>query len=91
MYWVYILKCDNGHYYTGYTTNLERRYQEHVEGSAKCKYTRSFKPVSLEKAWRVDGKSQAMRIESAIKRLNKAAKEKLILHPETIAKLISSL
>jgi len=35
-YYVYILECKNDRYYTGYTTDLERRYQEHVEGSPKC-------------------------------------------------------
>ena len=41
-HYVYILECNNGALYTGYTTDIERRYQEHVEGSPKCKYTRSF-------------------------------------------------
>ena len=45
-YWVYILNCENGAFYTGYTTDLIRRYHEHLEGSSK--YTRSFKPLNTD-------------------------------------------
>jgi putative endonuclease len=89
-FWVYILKCDNGHYYTGFTTDLARRYQEHVTGKAKCKYTRSFKPVSLEKAWPFRTKADALRIERAIKKLPKAVKQQLILFADCIEEFISS-
>ena len=44
-FWVYILECANGGSYTGYTNNLQKRYQEHCEGKG-AKYTRSFKPLS---------------------------------------------
>jgi putative endonuclease len=81
-YWVYILYCDNGTYYTGYTTNLTRRYQEHVVGSEKCKYTRSFKPIAIAQAWQIlADKSLALRIEKFIKKLSKREKEKLIQSP----------
>ena len=35
-YFIYILECSNGSYYTGYTTDMERRYQEHLDGTADC-------------------------------------------------------
>ena len=35
MYWVYILYCNNHTYYTGYTNNLEKRYQSHVDGTGR--------------------------------------------------------
>lgn len=85
---VYILLCENGSYYTGYTTDLERRYQEHVTGSAKCKFTQSFKPVKIAQSWKIHGdKSVAMKIEKFIKKLNKEKKTQLILFPEELAKI----
>jgi putative endonuclease len=84
-YWVYILHCENGTLYTGYTTDLIRRYREHVTGSGKCKYTRSFKPLSVAQWWAILGsKSEAMRIEKFIKTLSKKQKQELILQPELL-------
>ena len=82
IYWVYILNCANGSYYTGYTTHLMRRYQEHVAGTGKCKYTRSFKPISIAQCWQIfDNKATAMKIEKFIKRLPKQKKKELVLNP----------
>ena len=50
-YYVYILLCKNGSYYTGYTTDIKRRYKEHLKGTAKSKYTRSFKVKNLAQCW----------------------------------------
>ncbi len=90
IYWIYILKCSNGSYYTGYTTDLNRRYEEHSSGTIKCKYTRSFKPVSLAQSWQVSGsRSEAMKIEKQIKKLSKTEKEALILSPQLLSALIA--
>lgn len=88
-YFVYILLCDNGAYYTGYTTDLERRYQEHLAGNAKCKFTRSFKPLSIAASWEMANKSDALKWESSIKRLNKEEKKQLINSPEDIKNFFS--
>lgn len=86
--WVYMLLCSNGHYYTGYTTDMERRYQEHVKGSAKCKYTRSFKPVKIAQCWQLKhNKNAAMQIESFIKKLSKVEKHQLVLNPNKLFEL----
>lgn len=77
-YFVYILLCENGAYYTGYTTNLERRYQEHLAGTAKCKFTRSFKPLKIAQSWKFDTKNAAMKAEIFIKKLHKQQKQKII-------------
>ncbi len=91
-YWVYILKCNNGNYYTGYTTDLARRYQEHLDGTIKCKYTRSFKPLEIAGSWQVRGsKSAAMRLENLIKKLSRSEKEQLIANPNSIAALKKSM
>lgn len=87
-YWVYILKCINGSYYTGFTTDLIRRFNEHLSGTGKCKYTRSFKPIEMAQSWKINGdKSTAMKIEKFIKKFSKKEKEQLILCPEFLSKI----
>ena len=81
-YWVYILHCENNTYYTGYTNDLAKRYQAHLTGTAKCKYTRSFKPLSIAQSWKINGdKALAMQLERHIKTLSRAEKEKIIAFP----------
>lgn len=81
-YWVYILLCENNSYYTGYTNDLAKRYQSHLDGTGKCKYTRSFKPVAIAQSWKIEGdKSCAMKIERIIKKLSRTDKEKIIADP----------
>ncbi len=81
-YWVYILLCDNNTYYTGSTNNIAKRYQSHVDGTGKCKYTRSFKPVKIAQCWKIDGgKTQALQLERYIKKMPRCKKENIILNP----------
>ncbi len=83
IFWVYILYCDNGSYYTGYTNNIEKRYEQHLNGTGGCKYTRSFKPIRVTRCWQIqESKSLAMKLEKYIKSLSRAEKEWLIVHPE---------
>jgi putative endonuclease len=91
-YWVYILTCENKSFYTGYTTNLERRYQEHITGTGRCKYTRAFKPTGIAQSWKISGnKSTAMRIERLIKKMTKHKKEELIIQPELFDQVFDSI
>jgi putative endonuclease len=82
-YFVYILECVNGAYYTGYTTDMERRYREHCEGKKKCKYTRSFAPKKIAVCWEVESLSVALRLEMAIKKLKIELKMNLIGEAKT--------
>lgn len=85
-YWVYILHCSNGSYYTGYTNNLQKRYQSHLNGTGKCKYTRSFKPLTIAQCWKIESdKSFAMQLERKIKSLTRQEKEKIIAKPSLLA------
>ena len=76
---VYSNECKNGSYYTGYTTDIKRRYQEHEKGTAKCRYTRSFPPKKLAAFWEFKTLSDALVIEKQIKALSKSEKKKLIV------------
>jgi putative endonuclease len=83
---VYILHCENNSYYTGYTKNLAKRYRSHLNGTGGCKYTQSFKPVSIAQCWQITGdKSLAMKLERVIKKLTRDEKIKMILHPTTLS------
>ena len=69
----------------GYTNDLQRRYEEHLSGSAKCKYTRSFKPLGIAQSWQVVGtKAEAMKVEKYIKMLSRKRKEEIVVYPEKL-------
>ncbi|WP_232798258.1 GIY-YIG nuclease family protein [Salinibacter altiplanensis] len=74
---VYVVECSDGTYYTGYTTDVERRVAEHNDGTA-AKYTRGRRPVELVYTEPHESQSAAMQREYAIKQLRRAAKEQLI-------------
>jgi len=85
-YWIYMLLCDNNTYYTGYTIDLIKRYQSHLNGTGKCKYTRSFQPIEIAQCWRVLGsKSLAMQLECYIKKLTRFEKEQMITCPSLLS------
>ena len=74
---VYVLRCADDTFYTGYTTDLERRVAEHDAGDG-AKYTRGRTPVELRYHERFDSKSAAMSREYEIKQLSRTAKERLV-------------
>jgi putative endonuclease len=78
-FYIYILKCADDSYYTGYTIDLERREKTHNDGKG-AKYTRSRLPVKLLWSKRYDSKSAAMSAEAKIKQLTRRDKEKLVDH-----------
>jgi putative endonuclease len=85
-FWVYILLCENNTYYTGYTNDLAKRFHSHLNGSGRCKYTKSFKPSRIAQCWKINGdKAFAMMIERTIKKLSRPEKEAIIEKPETLS------
>jgi putative endonuclease len=74
---VYIVACEDGTYYTGYTTDVARRVAEHNDGTG-AKYTRGRRPVELVHVETYDSQSAAMQREYAIKQLRRAKKKQLI-------------
>lgn len=77
MPYVYILKCRDNTYYTGYTVEIDRRLQEHQDGTAS-KYTRGRTPVELVYLEKLPTKSAAMQRELELKGLTRANKQKII-------------
>ena len=76
-FYTYIVKCSDGTYYTGYTTDLEKRIAAHNSGKG-AKYTRSRLPVTLIYHETYPSKEEAMSREWHIKRLSRIEKETLI-------------
>ena len=77
MHYVYIAKCSDGTYYTGYTNNLEKRLLAHNTGKG-AKYTKNRLPVEIVYFEEYEDKSEAMKREYAIKLLTREQKIKLI-------------
>lgn len=82
-YFVYMLRCRDGSLYTGFTNDVKRREAVHNTGKG-AKYTKSRLPVTLVYSEECDDKSQALKRECAIKRLNKQQKEALISGKESV-------
>ena len=76
-HYVYVVECADGSFYTGYTTDVERRVTEHNAG-AGAKYTRGRTPVTLRHVESFDSRSAALSREHAIKSLSRAEKERLV-------------
>lgn len=75
---LYILRCADGSFYTGVTTDLARRCRQHAAGRAS-RYTRARRPVALIYAEPQAGRGPALRREAAVKALTRRQKELLIL------------
>jgi len=81
-WYLYLIECDDGSLYTGITTDVERRYAQHVAGKG-ARYTRMKKPVRLVGFRECGSKSDALKAEHSLKRLSPAEKPVALLSPET--------
>ena len=76
-YYVYILLCDDGSYYTGYSNNPAHRLVEHLKGRG-ARYTRMHRPRRLVYLQQHRTRRAAMVRERRIKALTHEAKRRLI-------------
>lgn len=74
----YIVRCSDGTFYTGWTTDIELRVKQHNAGQG-ARYTRIRRPVKLVYAESLPDRSAAQKRELAIKRMPRAKKLVLIL------------
>ena len=77
MNYVYILRCADGTYYTGWTNHLTRRLAAHNSGKG-AKYTAGRAPVELVFSEVFEDRSEALGYEAALKKLTRTQKEQLI-------------
>ena len=73
----YILECADGTYYTGWTTDPERRVKQHNKGIG-ARYTKTRRPVRLVYLEEQPDKISALKRELAIKKLKRGQKSKLV-------------
>ena len=76
-YFVYMLECQDGSYYTGSTINVEKRFRIHLSGKG-ASYTRSHKPRRIIFKHELADKSSALKLEISIKKLTRHQKEDFI-------------
>jgi 2-hydroxy-3-oxopropionate reductase len=77
-YFVYILDCADGTYYTGYTSDLKRRIRRHTNGEDKRAYTYSRRPVRLVWFEEQPSKEDARRREKQVKSYSRQRKTALV-------------
>lgn len=75
-HWVYLVRCADETYYAGYTTDVDRRLEEHNAGEG-AKYTRGRTPVELVYRERCSSRSAALAREHELKLLAREDKHEL--------------
>jgi putative endonuclease len=76
-FFCYILKCSDGTFYTGWTTDPLRREKQHNAGTGS-RYTRMRRPVKMMYVEEQPDRTSAMKREFTIKKMSRTAKSKLI-------------
>lgn len=88
-YYVYMLRCADDSLYTGITTDVKRRFAEHVSGGKLgAKYTKHHPPKEIAAVWQAENRSSASKLEWQIKHLTKAQKEALCKEPERLKEFV---
>lgn len=89
MYYIYMLRCKDNSIYTGITTDIDRRMNEHFNQTDKCaKYTLRHAAQKLETYWTVDNRAAASKLEYHIKKVSKINKEELIKDYNNLEKIL---
>ena len=78
IYYVYILECSDGSYYTGITSGLEKRISEHNSGIDQTCYTYSRRPLKLKFVAEFNDVNNAIEREKQIKGWTRRKKQALI-------------
>ena len=88
-WYLYLIRCRDGSLYTGIATDVARRFAEHQgKGDTGAKYLRGRGPLTLVFQKKLGSRSLALKVESRVKKLSKARKEKLIRTGEYIEEVI---
>ena len=79
MFFVYVLRCEDGSLYTGMTSDYQRRFLEHYNKTEKCaRYTRTHQVKEMAGLWECKDKSCAAKLEYHFKHLKKCEKEAML-------------
>ena len=77
-WYVYMLRCSDDTFYTGVTTDIDRRVDEHNHGNNGARYTRARRPVRLVYTESCENRSQAQQREYRLRKLPRREKLALI-------------
>ncbi len=77
-WFVYIIQSEKGKLYTGITTDVQRRFEQHQTGKGGAKYFRTDPPVQIVHIEEVQNRSEASKREAAIKKMSRHQKDLLI-------------
>lgn len=77
-FYVYIVECADGTFYTGYTSDIKRRLREHNNGARGAKYLRGKTPAKLVYVKEYNYYKRVLRAERTIKKLSHRQKQELV-------------
>jgi putative endonuclease len=77
-WFIYMLKCSDGTFYIGISTDINRRLEEHNNSKKGASYTRGRRPVELIYQEGPMTRSSALKREIEMKKMKREDKEKLI-------------
>lgn len=89
IYYLYMLRCEDGSIYTGTAKDYMKRYQEHLSGKG-AKYTKAHKVLKIERVFLCNSRSIACSLESELKKYKKNKKEAVISMPDGFIKNIEN-
>lgn len=89
-WFLYLIRCRGGHLYTGITTDVDRRLQEHAQGPRGARFLRGRGPLTLAYQVPVGDRSEALRAEYRVKQLKRVQKEALITGRIELVSLLRS-
>jgi putative endonuclease len=89
-WFVYLIRASDDVIYTGITTDVERRFEQHVAGSG-AKFLRGRGPLRIVFRRRLGDRSLAQRVEARLKKLTRADKERLVQTAPSRQRLIRML
>ncbi len=84
-----MIRTKDGQLYTGITTDIQRRWQEHSSGKGGARYFRTSKPESLCLTEQHPDRSSASKREAEIKKMPKLAKEALVANHQLDSETLS--
>jgi putative endonuclease len=82
-WYLYLIECEDGSLYAGITTDVDRRFAEHLRGQG-ARYTRAHRPARLVGFKACASRSSALKAELAIKKLPASKKIAALLGPEAL-------
>jgi putative endonuclease len=83
-WFVYIIQIENGHLYTGITTDVERRFREHSDSKRGAKYFRGKVPVEVVYRKTFKDRSAASKFEALVKKMSRAKKLEMIMEKQNV-------